>query len=53
MMPDALKQERTKKIRKLLARWKKRTRSLQKELPFAKPKNVFQHHSISHSWQRK
>ena len=31
----------------------KRTRSLQKELPFTKPKNVFQHHSINHSWQRK
>jgi hypothetical protein len=49
MPTDELKQERTKKIRVLLARWKKRQRSKQKELPFTKPKDAFQYHSVNYS----
>ncbi len=43
MSVDPEKQERAKEIRTLLARWKKRQRSKQKELPFLKPKDAFQH----------
>ena len=49
MVTDSLKRQRAKKIRKLLTRWKKRQRSKQKELPFERPEDIFQHHSAAHS----
>ena len=54
MSVDPEKQERAKEIRTLLARWKKRQRSKQKELPFLKPKDAFQHTrsiNLKHEWQ--
>ncbi len=52
MYTEAVKQERAKKIRKLLTRWKRRQQSKQKELPFLKAKDAFQHHTFHHPVKR-